>query len=199
MSAWRLQLKQWTDTQADEVGKRIRAARRDRGMTLETLSEALGVTKATVGHWETGARTIKLHDLAALCIVLETGADQIIFGAVRWPFPRIGFDAVTDLEPVELAQLEAGLLVLADQIGIDIRADAERPQDPAHVTPGQDLMRRLDSMPAGARKEALYARLQLAVQHAEREDEPTPPPVPPPTVLPFGQTRKRRGRSRAEP
>jgi transcriptional regulator with XRE-family HTH domain len=48
------------------MGKRITAARNAKGWSLQYVAARLGVSKATVGHWETGARAIKHGDLAAL-------------------------------------------------------------------------------------------------------------------------------------
>ena len=91
---------------------------------MQTLADRLGVTKATVGHWETGARTIKLLDLRRVCSALEISSDFALFGERRWPFDRISYEAVRDLEPQDRNRLEGALLLTAAQIGLEIGKQA---------------------------------------------------------------------------
>lgn len=110
----------WTEEHDRAMGKRIREAREAKGWSLQQLAERLNVVKASAGHWETGLRAIKHHDLAALCAELDVSADEIVFGVRRWPFTAIDFDRVARLDPIELAHLEGGLMQLASDLGLEI-------------------------------------------------------------------------------
>ena len=119
----------WTDDQAARIGARIAQARNDRGWSLQQLADRVAavagkddVTRATAGHWETGARTVKLRDLWALCRVLGVSADELLFGVQRWPFPQLSYAKVMDLEPEDRNRIEGGILVLATELGVDVRA-----------------------------------------------------------------------------
>lgn len=125
LSRYRLLMTQyWSEEKDKELGRRIAAARTAKGMSLAVVGEKLSVTRATVGHWETGQRAIKHADLAALCGVLDISADELLFGVQRWPFSKIDFGSVTDLEPMDLARLEGALMLTAAQLGIEIKQAA---------------------------------------------------------------------------
>lgn len=115
---------EWDASQDKAVGRRLADARAAKGWSLEHVAKRIGVTRATIGHWETGARAIKHRDLAAICTVLGVSADEVLFGVRRWPFEKIDFGSVADLEPIELARLEGALLGLASQLGIEIKRAA---------------------------------------------------------------------------
>lgn len=58
-----------------QVGARIKAARKAAGLTIDDVAAHLDMARATVGHWETGKNPIdigKLYRLARLC-----GADPV--------------------------------------------------------------------------------------------------------------------------
>lgn len=54
-----------------EIGRRVRRAREERGMSQTALGEALGYKTSMVSAFETGGRRLKLEDLARLCLVLD--------------------------------------------------------------------------------------------------------------------------------
>lgn len=108
-----------------ELGKRIAEAREARGMSLQALAARLAISKATAGHWETGARSIKHHDLAMLCRALDVSADQLLFDQRIWPFASVDPAKVVGLEPEEIQQLQGALLLTSAHIGIDIAKQAE--------------------------------------------------------------------------
>lgn len=68
-----------------EVGRRIAKLRSDQGRSQEELAGALGVTRACVGHWETGTNSPSLRQLAQLCNVLEVGLERLILGGLPEP------------------------------------------------------------------------------------------------------------------
>jgi len=75
------------------MGERIRLLRKAKGMTLQDLAQAVGVTKAAVWQWERGATAnIKLVTFLRLVQVLGTSADYLVHGADErqrpYPFGR---------------------------------------------------------------------------------------------------------------
>lgn len=137
--------KAWAEADHQAMGERIRHARDRRGFSLQAVADRLGVSKGTVGHWETGVRAIKHDDLARLCALLQISADEVLFGTRRWPFNGINFDLVNDLDQKELGMLEGAMLQLASSIGFAIR-----PEAPPRINPSPAL-----AASAGFRKEAL--------------------------------------------
>lgn len=59
------------------LGQRIRQLRRDRSLTLQQVADDLGVTRACVSKWETGASKPDLSRLAQLAAVLGLSASDL--------------------------------------------------------------------------------------------------------------------------
>jgi transcriptional regulator with XRE-family HTH domain len=110
----------WTPDNDLAFGARITQARKKKGLTLDQVATELDVSKGTVGHWETGSRSIKHHDLAALCSFLSISADELLFGSKRWPFEGIEFESIAQLEPNEIDKLEGAIVSTAHQYGLVI-------------------------------------------------------------------------------
>ena len=66
-----------------QVGARIAALRREKGLTQEQLAETLHVTRQTVSSWETANSYPDVEMLAALSEVLEISVEQLIYGEAR--------------------------------------------------------------------------------------------------------------------
>lgn len=58
--------------------ERLHAARRQRGFTIQALAEEIGVTRARVSAWESGAGLPDLGNLVMLCQVLRASADFVL-------------------------------------------------------------------------------------------------------------------------
>lgn len=110
-----------SDDLQKQLGDRLVEIRKTRGWSIDRVAKALSVSRATVGHWETGTRAIKSSDLARLCQVLQASADDLLFGARRWPFQHVSVEIVEALEPTEIAQLEGAMAAAADSLGIKLR------------------------------------------------------------------------------
>lgn len=119
----------WTAQHDADMGRRIASARELKGISLAALARHLNVSKATVGFWETGARTIKHHDLARLCSALEVSADELMFGKRIWPFDGIDAEKIAQLEPEDVQKLQGALLAVAAQLAVDVAAS--RPAKPS--------------------------------------------------------------------
>lgn len=64
-----------------EIGARIRAARIAAGMSQQTLAEKIGVSMTTVSRWELGKSEIETGNLNALCELVGTGPEHLLYGA----------------------------------------------------------------------------------------------------------------------
>ena len=60
------------------LGKRLRALRRERGMTQQELGDALGVSASAVGMYEQGRRAPDNRTLAALCRFFGVSSDYLL-------------------------------------------------------------------------------------------------------------------------
>ncbi|MDK2888388.1 MAG: repressor LexA [Thermoanaerobacter sp.] len=54
----------------EEIGRRIKKAREDRGLTQEQLGEKLGFTKTAINLYEKGKRRISIDDLKRISVIL---------------------------------------------------------------------------------------------------------------------------------
>ncbi|MFB6554633.1 helix-turn-helix domain-containing protein [Streptomyces sp. NPDC056405] len=77
-----------TDDVLDAVGPRLRALRRDRGITLADLSAATGVSESTLSRLESGQRRATLELLLPLARIYDVPLDDLV-GAPRTGDPRI--------------------------------------------------------------------------------------------------------------
>jgi len=60
------------------IGEKIRAARKSRNLTIETLSELAGISESFLGTVERGESSISIETLVNLCKVLDVSADSLI-------------------------------------------------------------------------------------------------------------------------
>ena len=65
---------------AEAVGKRIRSLRDSKGITQEYLAEKFGSKIETIRNYETGKSEIPSDRLALLAKILDTSADNILYG-----------------------------------------------------------------------------------------------------------------------
>ena len=63
-----------------EFGEKLKRAREENGMTQQTLSDALYVTRQAVSRWECGARYPDLLTAKKLSEVLEVSLDELLSG-----------------------------------------------------------------------------------------------------------------------
>jgi transcriptional regulator with XRE-family HTH domain len=62
------------------IGKRIKQAREEQGITQEMLAEKLDVSNAYISKIERGKTPINLDRLSQLCVVLEESPEYILNG-----------------------------------------------------------------------------------------------------------------------
>jgi transcriptional regulator with XRE-family HTH domain len=65
-----------------EVGKRVRAARKARSMTQETLAGEVSVTRTSITNIEQGRQKFRLHMLAELAAALHVPPAALLPGRV---------------------------------------------------------------------------------------------------------------------
>jgi transcriptional regulator with XRE-family HTH domain len=63
-----------------DIGTRIRAARRDRGLTQDELADRVGVSRSAVAQWETGRTGQVTGNLSRIAGVLEVNVEFLMFG-----------------------------------------------------------------------------------------------------------------------
>jgi transcriptional regulator with XRE-family HTH domain len=77
-----------TDDEIGAAGTRLRALRRDRGMTLAQVEEATGISTSTLSRLESGGRRATLELLLPLARVYGTTLDELV-RAPGVPDPRV--------------------------------------------------------------------------------------------------------------
>ncbi|MEU0913380.1 XRE family transcriptional regulator [Streptomyces althioticus] len=82
------------DEVLDAVGPRLRALRRDRGLTLADVAAVTGVSESTLSRLESGRRRATLELLLPLSRVYDVPLDDLV-GAPRTGDPRIHLKPVT--------------------------------------------------------------------------------------------------------
>lgn len=68
------------DIAAKDVGERIRAVRRERGLTQDELAVAVGVSRSAVAQWETGRSGQLSANLSRIAGALGTGVEYLLHG-----------------------------------------------------------------------------------------------------------------------
>jgi transcriptional regulator with XRE-family HTH domain len=63
-----------------DIGTRIRAARRDRGLTQDELADHVGVSRSAVAQWETGRTGQVTGNLSRIASVLEVNVEYLMHG-----------------------------------------------------------------------------------------------------------------------
>ena len=58
-----------------ELGKQIREIRQHRGMTLQELSKATGISRSLIDHWELGFNKINPKKFEILCRALQVSSN----------------------------------------------------------------------------------------------------------------------------
>ena len=61
-----------------EIGRKIQAAREEKGMTQVDLAQALGITQAALSNYELGKRRLYLHQIEGIARILNKRLDFFI-------------------------------------------------------------------------------------------------------------------------
>jgi transcriptional regulator with XRE-family HTH domain len=73
-----------------EVGERLRARRRARGLSLRALAEKLGVSPSLISQIERGRARPSVSTLFAIVTELDASLDELLFGDERQPASAAG-------------------------------------------------------------------------------------------------------------
>src|SRR6202789_3159111 len=63
-----------------DIGTRIRAIRRERGMTQDELADLVGVSRSAVAQWETGRTGQVTGNLSRIAGVLGVNVEYLMYG-----------------------------------------------------------------------------------------------------------------------
>lgn len=108
----------------------IHAARLHAKLTQQQLGDAMGVTKGNVSSWEKGRHEASHEQLVRIATItgyqepLPGLAEPLVAMTPSWPFKTIDEAKVRALDTARLNQLEAGIIISAAQLGLDVRKDA---------------------------------------------------------------------------
>lgn len=62
------------------IGMRIRKARKQKGLSQNVLAKECGICLSFMGHIERGTRCMSLETFANLCRILDSDAEELLFG-----------------------------------------------------------------------------------------------------------------------
>ena len=79
------------------VGENIRVARKNKGLTMDILSELVGISPSFLGTIERGESFLSVETLINLCRVLGVSADSILFQQSAAQAPTDAKDVLTTL------------------------------------------------------------------------------------------------------
>lgn len=94
------------------VGKRLKQARKECGLSIDQVAKHLGLSRATIGHWETGQNPVDLGRLYLLArkygvspasLLVESPADQ---STTVWPLNLIAPDQWDELDDREKGAID---------------------------------------------------------------------------------------------
>lgn len=63
-----------------DIGTRIRAARRDHGLTQDELADKVGVSRSAVAQWETGRTGQLTGNLSRIAGALDVNVEYLMYG-----------------------------------------------------------------------------------------------------------------------
>ena len=64
----------------EKIGMRIRQVRKAKGWSQGELADKCGISMSFLGHIERGSRIMSMETFASICTVLESGADELLWG-----------------------------------------------------------------------------------------------------------------------
>ncbi|MGK5673363.1 helix-turn-helix domain-containing protein [Micromonospora sp. URMC 106] len=122
------------DPGADAVGRRVRALREQRGMSLSTLARRAGVGKATLSGLENGTRNPTLETLYAITAQLDVPLAAVLSGPAATPTVRGTAVSAILLEVFEEADATYELYRMLVTPGPEQLSPAHQPGVTEHVT-----------------------------------------------------------------
>lgn len=106
-----------------DFGRRIREARKAKGMTQDELADKIGVSGSFLGHIERGTRVASLDTLVDLCNALETSPSLLLGASLEGLAAEVSLD--DDLANSRVFLLD--FLQLAQQATQRLNANDKKP------------------------------------------------------------------------
>lgn len=122
-----------------DFGRRIREARKAKGMTQDELADKIGVSGSFLGHIERGTRVASLDTLVDLCNALETSPSLLLGASLEGLAAEVSLD--DDLANSRVFLLD--FLQLAQQATQRLNANDKKPA--AKASTEDDASPTLDS------------------------------------------------------
>lgn len=122
-----------------DFGRRIREARKAKGMTQDELADKIGVSGSFLGHIERGTRVASLDTLVDLCNALETSPSLLLGASLEGLAAEVSLD--DDLANSRVFLLD--FLQLAQQATQRLNANDKKPATKAFTE--DDASSTLDS------------------------------------------------------
>jgi len=72
------------------IGENIRAARKSKNLTIDMLSELVGISSSFLGTLERSESSLSVETLIGVCKALGVSSDSILFEQDATPIPHIG-------------------------------------------------------------------------------------------------------------
>ncbi len=85
-----------------KIGMRIRQVRKVKGWSQDELAKKCSISMSFLGHIERGTRIMSLETFTNICVALDTGADELLWGVAH---PS---DTVLDLYEPAKQELKSG-------------------------------------------------------------------------------------------
>ena len=63
-----------------KIGLRIRQVRKAKGWSQNELAKKCGISMSFLGHIERGSRIMSMETFSNICLALESGADELLWG-----------------------------------------------------------------------------------------------------------------------
>lgn len=63
-----------------KMGMRIRQVRKAKGWSQDKLAKKCGISMSFLGHIERGTRIMSMETFAGICMALDAGADELLWG-----------------------------------------------------------------------------------------------------------------------
>lgn len=86
------------------IGKRIKAARKQRGISQQTLAEIIACTPSYISYIETGVRSMSLDTFILIANALDISADELLIDCLQHSIVAINAEfarIIADCSPSE--------------------------------------------------------------------------------------------------
>jgi Zn-dependent peptidase ImmA (M78 family)/DNA-binding XRE family transcriptional regulator len=111
----------------ETVGERIRAARREAGLSQGDLARALGYAPSQISALESGGRRLKVDDLAKLCGLLDRSADYFLRTGQEERVSHVGVRLRAELSKVPHKSLSGAVEEFLDYAELEFSETGEVP------------------------------------------------------------------------